>query len=152
MIRRAFKRGPLSIRIWANVEKRPGCWKWLGRLNRRGRGSISAGGTGAKCLLPHRAMWIVVYGPISDDIHVLHKCDNPGCVNPKHLFLGTHQDNMKDMVLKNRFYAKLTPEAVRELRGLGRVGVGVVELARRFGITQSHVYSVLRGTCWRHVA
>lgn len=73
-----------------------GCWKWLGMINQN-RYGVSGRGK-----LAHRASWEMFKYPIPKGLFVLHKCDNPACVNPDHLFLGTHQDNMRDMVSKGR--------------------------------------------------
>ena len=72
-----------------------GCWLWLGCKNQAGYGKISGN-------YVHRWMWQQVYGEIPSGFHVLHKCDIPSCVNPKHLWLGTHQDNIRDRDLKGR--------------------------------------------------
>lgn len=75
-----------------------GCWEWTGARNRDGYGATGIlGATSA-----HRASWILHFGPIPAGMNVLHKCDNPPCVNPDHLFLGTHSDNMKDCWQKGR--------------------------------------------------
>lgn len=76
-----------------------GCLIWLGGISDHGYGSISING---KMERTHRASWIAYNGPIPDGLHVLHKCDLPLCINPEHLFLGTHQDNMKDRSRKKR--------------------------------------------------
>ena len=99
----------LEQRFWAKVEPIPegrGCWEWVGSFQRRGYGSFSVHGT----IKPaHRASWEMHNGPIPHGLWVLHKCDNPSCVNPLHLFLGTHVDNMLDMVAKKRgFWARRT--------------------------------------------
>lgn len=79
-----------------------GCWEWLGSKNKAYGSFILY----EKNYPTHRLAWLIWNGEITNGLHVLHKCDNPVCVNPEHLFLGTHADNMRDMSLKGR-YAKV---------------------------------------------
>jgi hypothetical protein len=92
----------LPDRFWARVDSSQpdGCWIWKGRRTTRGYGTVNAGL--GKNLAAHRASWQIHNGPIPDGLWVLHHCDNPSCVRPDHLFLGTHDDNMRDMALKGR--------------------------------------------------
>lgn len=96
-------RKPLEIKFWKKVDRRgpDECWKWTGAINQAGYGAF--GNNHA-----HRTSYEITYGPIPDGLFILHKCDNPPCVNPNHLFVGTHQDNMRDMISKGRArYQKL---------------------------------------------
>lgn len=77
------------------------CWEWLGYIDRYGYGCISHGETNRR-LRAHRVSWNIFVGSIPDGVDVLHKCDNRKCVNPNHLFLGSHEDNMRDMAQKGR--------------------------------------------------
>jgi hypothetical protein len=88
--------------FWEKVEKtgEETCWKWKGYKNRQGYGRI--GIAASTCVNAHRVSWYIHNGPIPKKIFVCHKCDNPECTNPKHLFLGSRQDNMNDMMLKKR--------------------------------------------------
>ena len=83
-------------------EPNTGCWLWIARLNNRGYGVIGRGRRGDGTTAAHRVSWELFCGLIPNGMHVLHKCDNPPCVNPQHLFLGTHGDNMRDAVRKGR--------------------------------------------------
>ena len=75
------------------------CWEWTDGCDGDGYGVVGAGG---KTVRAHRVAWEVAHGPIPDGVHVLHQCDNPPCINPAHLFLGTQADNMADKVAKGR--------------------------------------------------
>lgn len=165
-------------RFNSNVEKSDGCWVWHGRLNDKGYGQMFSG-EGA-----HRISWTLFCGTIPDGIHVLHKCDNPPCVNPEHLFLGTHSDNMADKASKGRAYhpagwgshdrpsgaghwsalrpndvlrgeahgrAKLTMDAVREIRAAASRGEAQSAIGARFGILQASVSKIILGKTWRSV-
>lgn len=87
-------------RFWTKVDKRSNheCWEWQSCKNKADYGRFSFRN---KSILAHRFMWLIIYGKMPKK-HVLHKCDNPCCVNPVHLFLGTNTDNMRDMMNKGR--------------------------------------------------
>src|SRR3990167_5547725 len=95
------KHGSLEFRFWKKVEKTSNCWRWTGGKNNMGYGRIRKGFQ-ASHLLAHRVSWDIHNGSIPSGMLVLHKCDNPECTNPKHLFLGTFSDNSRDMYLKGR--------------------------------------------------
>ena len=86
------------------VEKTDDCWNWIGCLNAGGYGytSICKGKKKVRNIVAHRRAYELFVGPIPDDFLVLHKCDNPPCVNPNHLFIGTQKDNVADMFRKGR--------------------------------------------------
>jgi len=98
------KNGPFPYpldRIWERYSVAPtGCWEWQGNKDRTGRGKI--GLPGGRTALVSRIAWELSFGPIPDGLNVLHHCDNPSCINPGHLFLGTQIDNIRDMVSKRR--------------------------------------------------
>ncbi|SRR5258706_2154115 len=89
--------------FWQRVNKTDYCWLWTGRTQIFGYGLINLGRKG-KTIGAHRASWEIHHGPIPDGLLVCHTCDNPPCVNPEHLFLGTYIDNMKDAWKKGRLH------------------------------------------------
>ncbi len=92
---------PLEERFWAKVRKSDGCWEWTGAANRQGYGRIALGrASGPR--RAHRIAWELTHGPVPDGLWVLHHCDNPPCVRPDHLWLGTRADNARDCRLKGR--------------------------------------------------
>lgn len=141
-----------------------GCWNWIGSKNRDGYGQIRVERSGFNGYFrAHRVSWIYHHGEIPDGLCVLHRCDNPGCVNPEHLFLGTQADNMRDRNAKGRLpheklrgssngRALLNEADVAEIRRLSADGARQADIARRFGIAKATVYCILRGLTWRHAA
>lgn len=100
----------LRERFWSKVDRAgpahpqlgTACWTWVGSKSEKGYGRLSAGKHRASPLRAHRVSWELHKGPIPDKMFVLHNCDNPTCVNPDHLFIGTARDNTRDMVRKGR--------------------------------------------------
>jgi hypothetical protein len=91
--------------FWSRVKLGPSCWKWMGYVNRGGYGKFRPGHSAT--VRAHRFAWQITFGPIPPGLIVCHRCDNPGCVRPEHLFLGTHLDNKRDSLSKGR--SKLRP-------------------------------------------
>lgn len=129
------------------------CWVAEGRRNQSGYGrNIWLDG---KCYAAHRYAWVRANGPIPDGLFVLHRCDNPPCVNPGHLFLGTHADNMADMVAKGRQafhgHSSLREPDVREIRRLVAGGVRQAKVAEMFGVARQTVGRIVLRQRWGHV-
>lgn len=150
----------LESRFWAKVDKTNECWTWVGARNSRGYGWIGVGNKKTKAA--HRLSWELSFGPIPSGYCICHKCDNPSCVNPKHLFLGSLSDNMNDMVSKGRHpyrkgeqvlhLAKLTEDVVRQLREeYDAKPFNMSTKARELGLHPNTISSIIRGETWRHV-
>lgn len=139
-------------RFWESVSKTDGCWIWTGLLSTQGYGIFSIK---SKHIIAPRYSWALHFGPILDDSHVLHRCDNPACVRPDHLFLGTHQENMQDMVSKGRHHHgekhrshKLSEFAVQEIRSSKMTHA---ELARFWCVNQSVISRIRARKAWKHI-
>jgi hypothetical protein len=141
-----------SMRVrWEKKVQRAanGCLIWTGSKNARGYGNIRNLVTRSR-LCAHRAAYEIFIGPIPEGMQVLHRCDNPSCVEPTHLFLGSQVTNMRDMLSKGRsFKAKLVPDQVREIRERLLRGDAGVLLAREFGVTPTAISFIKRGRSWR---
>jgi len=148
-------------RFWPKVRRGDGCWEWTGGRVKFGYGQTSING---KSITAHRMAWILAYGSIPDGLCVLHRCDNPPCVRPDHLFLGTNKDNTRDMIAKGRSKAPRTAgpgevhgnarmsraEVVR-MRKLRKAGWKVDALAEEFRVGTTQVSRITRGVSWSHV-
>lgn len=149
----------VAERFWSRVLKHPypGCWEWQKITTHNGYGEIWVDG---KMLRAHRVSWEMVNGKIPDGIFVLHKCDNPSCVNPSHLFLGTHQDNMDDCARKGRVSilrgenspaSILKKDQVLEIAKLTRRGIGCRIVAMAYGVSRQTVSDIRSGRNWGHL-
>lgn len=144
-------------KFWSKVQKTDECWNWVGSL--RGRyGDFYWKGDR---MAAHRFVWELSFGPIPAGLCVLHKCDNPKCVRPEHLFVGTVGDNTRDMIKKGRgrvnkqygednAHARLTEAQVRKIKQL-KGDIGQRRLAEMFAISVSNIQMIHTGRTWAHV-
>lgn len=157
---------PPLVRLWAKVRFTPMCWEWTGWRLPGGYGTLGSPGRGTQ--LVHRLVWEAMYGTVPANLFVCHHCDNPACVRPSHLFLGTALDNNRDMFAKGRggmqrhperaprgehnAAAKLTTAQVREIRARYTAG-GMTHkmLAHEYGVSASLVTQIVLRQAWRHV-
>lgn len=140
-------------------EPNRGCWLWLGWCDGDGYGKVNPGVLPGERVV-HRIAHVVYVGPIPEGLSVLHRCDQPCCINPDHLFLGSHVDNMRDMIAKGRRVevkgsrhgqSKLSEGQVVEMRRLAARGWRSPALAMRFGISPRNVRDVVARKLWSHV-
>ncbi len=132
--------------LW--VQKGDGCWLWIGGKNDKGYGRLYLSDP-KRVVYAHRFAWAIANGPIPDEYEVCHRCDNPPCVRPDHLFLGTHLENMQDMVTKGRYASKSKPERVP--RGVRVNTAKLNDIGREYGVTHSVIQKVVVGRSWAHV-
>lgn len=169
---RGVKPTPLMERFWAKVNKdgpvvRPElgpCWLWTGSCTKAGYGMISSGTRTERGnylpLYAHRVSYEAAYGPLEARMEACHRCDNPPCVNPSHLFAGTVADNARDMQRKGRSTAgethaaaKLTDDDVRAIRSrYAAGGISQAALAKEYGLFQTNVSHIVLRRRWKHVA
>jgi hypothetical protein len=151
---------PLADRIAlrSRVDQATGCWVWVGPLHEGGRGRLKVNG---RNVIAARASFEVSRGPIPDGMLVCHRCDNPACVNPSHLFLGSHQDNMADMKAKQRAHrhlgarrgqknpnAKLSQHDVAAIQKRLRVGEPIASVAADYPVSSHTIRGIKYRRTW----
>lgn len=152
-----------KLRFLPKVERGSSCWEWQGKRDRNGYGRFKIE---YKEHFAHRLAYEIEFGEIPEGLRVLHRCDNPPCCNPAHLFAGTQADNVADMISKQRdlegrekarrqgerhHKAQLSEDdvrAIRTQRGQGRI---CREIAEDFGVTREAVQSIVDRRKWRHI-
>jgi len=141
-------------RFWDKVDKSGDCWIWTACCNKDGYGRFGIGRH--KTVLAHRHSYELEHGSIQASAHVLHKCDNPPCVNPAHLFIGDQVSNMLDRDQKGRVAkgeaagpSKLSADQVREIRA--RANEPRQVLADEFGMSLRGIGSIIARDNWRHI-
>lgn len=163
----------IKTRFFNKIYKTPTCWLWIGAI--RG-GDCKYGNIrmGKKRILAHRLSWEIHFGKIPINKLVLHKCDNPACVNPEHLFIGTQLDNIQDRVSKDRsakgkthkcfvhpelvyrgescHFSRLTEKDVKEIRRkyIPRK-YSTYKLAKEYNVTATCIYAIVRNISWKHI-
>jgi len=151
---------PISERFWPKVnipEDKTKCWEWNAGLDSMGYGAMSM--PGKKYFeRSHRISWTLKNGDIPKELCVLHRCDNPKCVNPDHLFLGTNSDNVSDKVKKKRHafgarqgIAKQTEASAKNIIALYHAGMDRHILSRIFGTRPANIRNIVSGERWSHL-
>ncbi len=163
---RKVGRPPTSIeeRFWSKVRKGDGCWEWTGYRKSKDYGYYTILLDGErKSWLTHRLAWRLRHGAIREGLCVLHRCDNPPCVRPDHLFLGTKTENNIDMRRKGRgaiappqigeanCKAKLSEEKVVSIRRLCASGVDKRFIADRYGVGHALIHKIASRQLWKHI-
>jgi hypothetical protein len=142
--------------FWERVQKSDGCWLWLGPRDKRGYGVVNRG---HHKTFAHRHAYENVHGLIPTGMCICHHCDNPPCVNPSHLFIGTHADNMRDRDRKGRLVvpntageangrAKVTALDAKAIRWLVTQGARQAHLAEAYGVSRSLVNGIVKKRVW----
>lgn len=154
--------------FWNRIDRSDpnSCWNWSKSRTKAGYGRVWIY---PKLVYAHRIAWMLTYGEIKEELCVCHHCDNPSCVNPSHLFLGTHQENMRDSSRKGRTrndphrgsrhaLAKLSEEYVTEIKRKYRPGIpskaspfSIKGLAKEYKVAPSLIWRILTGRSWPHV-
>lgn len=155
---RLYVKGDPAKRFWARVQKKGAndCWPWAGATDSLGYGRIKLDNR-ARSVLVHRFSWHLAFGKWPADC-LLHRCDNPTCVNPRHLFEGSRKDNVDDMIAKGRMprgakrgHAKLTDEKVKRILLFIAAGRSCTSIAKRYSVARNVIRGIKSGTRWKHV-
>lgn len=162
---------PIEKRFWKYIKKTEYCWEWIGSKDRKGYGKLwESQFETRKIKAAHRLSYELHKGSINDHLCVCHKCNNPACVNPDHLYLGTQAENMKDAVDQGRTKksqqwidnqkgsnnpaSKVTENQVREIRKIMSTqnyrGLQA-ELCRKYGVNKTTIRYIVCRKTWIHI-
>lgn len=147
----------IYTRFWSKVAigNPNDCWEWQASRNKDGYGKFDSTNS-------HRVAWKLTYGEIPHELFVCHKCDNPPCCNPNHLFVGTAAINNLDMKIKGRSRggrlsgedhpkSKLTNEQVKQIKTMHANGLSDRKIARQFGVVQTTISAIVTGRSWKQI-
>lgn len=148
-----------TAKFWSKAEKSGDCWIWQDSLTEKGYGQFRIGN---KKIRAHRMAYLLSGGTIPNGMMVCHKCDNPSCINPNHLFIGTAKDNVRDCIQKGRHCltnfkkqygerngrSKLTRNDIEQIILLRRKGTLYRVIADKFNISITHASQICRGLFW----
>ncbi len=149
-------------RFWMKVDKSDDCWIWIAAKLLYGYGRFTLYNPESQkqtFVLAHRFAWQLTHGPIPSGLNVLHKCDNPPCVNPFHLFLGTQGDNTRDRETKgrgnhprgeNHHKVVLTIDQVKDIKNQLAVGVKPIRLAEQYNVNRGTISCIISKRSWKY--
>lgn len=149
---KALRPVPLEVRFWKHVDKQgpDECWPWTGASSQYGYGHINSGPKPNRRLIASRVSYEIANGPIPAGAHVLHSCDNPPCVNPAHLSIGSPRDNSDDKITKQRHArgathggARLSESDVEAIRALSAAGQTGRYIANLLGTSEGWVSMII---------
>ena len=148
----------LDARFWSKIIKGAApddCWAWTGATTAFGYGIINLGHKRGN-VRAHRLSWVLHHGPVPDGLFVLHRCDNPPCCNPVHLFVGEKRDNTLDMLAKDREArgerrgrARLAASEAAAIKQMIKSGTPAPVAAAIYGVSRSHASAIAAGGKWR---
>lgn len=149
----------IEARFWPKVDKSGDCWVWTASKYADGYGQFGISKLRKSNFRAHRVSWWIAHGEWpSEQMDLCHKCDNPACVNPDHLFVGDRTTNMRDASAKGRvkhgakhWGAKLSEADVLAIKGLRAVGQSYSVISRKYGVAMQTVARICTGVRWRHL-